>query len=202
MCYIIDVPKALHRLRNETAPPVLILAGLFFVLNRCEQSCKPGSVFDNHLSGTHVATRLKPSVGTDGPPIAPVDVAADRVYRPPMLPWGVVSSYLAFPPLPQIWNPRRYFSVALFLGSPPADVICYPCPVQPGLSSYWSSQYATVWITHVCYYINFYGIRQTVFTKRTWESSEKLMIHGEIVIKQAESSRFTLKLSGKTCKIN
>ena len=67
----------------------------------CEQSCKPGSVFDNHLSGMRVATRLKPSVGTDGPPIVPVDVAADRVYRPPMLPWGVVSSYLAFPPLPR-----------------------------------------------------------------------------------------------------
>lgn len=30
---------------------------------------------------------------------------------------------------------RRYISVALFLGSPPADVIRYPCPVQPGLSS-------------------------------------------------------------------
>ena len=67
---------------------------------KCEQSCKPGSVFGNHLSGTRVAARLKPSVGTDGPPIAPVDVAADRVYRPPMSPWGVVSSYLAFPPLP------------------------------------------------------------------------------------------------------
>ena len=30
---------------------------------------------------------------------------------------------------------RRYFSVALFLGSPPADVIRYPCPMEPGLSS-------------------------------------------------------------------
>ena len=30
---------------------------------------------------------------------------------------------------------RRYISVALFLGSPPADVIRYPCPVEPGLSS-------------------------------------------------------------------
>ena len=88
---------------------------------------------DGHLSGTRVAARLKPSVGRAGPAIVPVDVAADRVYRPPMLPWGVVSSYLAFPPLPGI--PRRYLSVALFLELPPADVICYPCPVQPGLSS-------------------------------------------------------------------
>ena len=30
---------------------------------------------------------------------------------------------------------QRYISVALFLGSPPADVIRYPCPVEPGLSS-------------------------------------------------------------------
>ena len=29
----------------------------------------------------------------------------------------------------------RYISVALFLGSPPADVIRYPCPLEPGLSS-------------------------------------------------------------------
>ena len=65
-----------------------------------EQPCKPGSVFGNHLSGTYVAICLKPSVGTGGQPIAPVDVAADRVYRSPMLPWGMVSSYLAFPPLP------------------------------------------------------------------------------------------------------
>ena len=48
----------------------------------------------------HVAVHLKPPVGTIGPIIVPVGVAADRVYRPPMLPWDVVSSYLAFPPLP------------------------------------------------------------------------------------------------------
>ena len=44
-----------------------------------------------------------------------------------------VSSYLAFPPLPV--NDRRYISVALSLGSPPAAVSRYPCPVEPGLSS-------------------------------------------------------------------
>ena len=112
---------------------------------------KPGSVVDDHLSGTHVAARLKPSVGATGSVIAPVDVAADRVYRPPMLPWGVVSSYLAFPPLPEhkLW---RYISVALFLKLPSADVICYPYPMQPGLSSYRSSRYATVRITRDFYY--------------------------------------------------
>ena len=55
---------------------------------------------NDHLSGTRVAARLKPSFGTIGPIIVPVDVAADRVYRPSALPRGAVSSYLAFPPLP------------------------------------------------------------------------------------------------------
>ena len=32
-------------------------------------------------------------------------------------------------------EPRRYISVALFLGSPPAGVTRYPCPMEPGLSS-------------------------------------------------------------------
>ena len=88
---------------------------------------------DGHLSGTRVAARLKPPVGTDGPPMVPVGVAADRVYRPPMLPWGAVSSYLAFPPLPlrreagkggisllhYSWGrPRRTLSVILALCSP------------------------------------------------------------------------------------
>lgn len=49
----------------------------------------------------YVAVHLKPPVGTIGPIVVPVGVAADRVYRPPMLPWDVVSSYLAFPPLPR-----------------------------------------------------------------------------------------------------
>ncbi len=43
-----------------------------------------------------------------------------------------VSSYLAFSSLPQM---RRFFSVALSLRSPSADVIRYPCPQEPGLSS-------------------------------------------------------------------
>ena len=44
-----------------------------------------------------------------------------------------VSSYLAFPPL--LAGGQRYISVALFLGSPPAGVTRYPCPMEPGLSS-------------------------------------------------------------------
>ena len=36
---------------------------------------------------------------------------------------------------PPFGEMRRYISVALVLGSPPAGVTRYPCPVEPGLSS-------------------------------------------------------------------
>ena len=49
------------------------------------------------------------------------------------VPLTPVSSYLAFPPLPA--PSRRYISVALSLGLPPAAVSRYSCPVEPGLSS-------------------------------------------------------------------
>ena len=117
-----------------------------------------------HLSGTRVTARLKPPVGTAGPAMVPVGVAADRVYRPPMLPWGAVSSYLAFPPLPAAAKPRRrYISVALFLGSPPADVIRYPCPVQPGLSS--CQRHAAACTSHDNQYTVKNASRQTGLTK-------------------------------------
>lgn len=95
---------------------------------------KPGSVVDGHLSRMHVAVHLKPPVGTIGQIIVPVGVAADRVYRPPMLPWDVVSSYLAFPPLRKRESLPRYISVALSLKSPSPDVIRRPvlcCPDFP-----------------------------------------------------------------------
>ena len=62
----------------------------------------------------------------------PYGVASDRVYMTPHVTTGMVSSYLAFPSLPLA---RRFISVALFLRSPSADVIRYPCPMKPGLSS-------------------------------------------------------------------
>ena len=37
--------------------------------------------------------------------------------------------------LSPIGGTRRYLSVALVLGSPPAGVTRYPCPAEPGLSS-------------------------------------------------------------------
>ena len=50
---------------------------------------------------------------------------------------GRVGSYPTFSPLPEDIEDaiRRYISVALVLGSPPAGVTRYPCPVEPGLSS-------------------------------------------------------------------
>ena len=54
-----------------------------------------------------------------------------------------------FPGAP-IWGMRRYLSVALFLKSPSAGVTRYPCPVEPGLSSWTAFQpaHATVCFTH------------------------------------------------------
>lgn len=43
--------------------------------------------------------------------------------------WLPVSSYLAFPPLPQ--NMRRYISVALSLGSPPPGITRHPALWSP-----------------------------------------------------------------------
>ena len=50
---------------------------------------------------------------------------------------GRVSSYLAFPPLQRPGKRGlRYISVALVRGLPLAGVTRYPCPAEPGLSSY------------------------------------------------------------------
>ena len=48
---------------------------------------------------------------------------------------GRVRSYRTFSPLLEGKYLQRYISVALVLGSPPAGVTRYPCPVKPGLSS-------------------------------------------------------------------
>ena len=85
-------------------------------------------------------TRSSHLLRTAGPAMCPRHgVAPDRVYSAPLLPGGRVSSYLAFPPLlpdPVFRTGRqRYISVALFLRSLWADVIRYPCPAEPGLSS-------------------------------------------------------------------
>ena len=92
-----------------------------------------------HLSRRTVAGTLQPPRERPGKPIAPIPVllrieftAADAFTR------RRVSSYLAFPPLPADAQApsRRYISVALFLKSPSAGVTRYPCPAEPGLSSW------------------------------------------------------------------
>lgn len=60
-------------------------------------------------------------------------VAPNRVYINNMSPYYLVSSYLAFPSLPD--KIRRYISVALSLGLPPAVVNRYSRFTEPGLSS-------------------------------------------------------------------
>ncbi len=72
------------------------------------------------------------SAGSRGTCVPPKGVASDRVYRASHVTAGSVSSYLAFPSLPLS---RRFISVALSRRSPSADVIRYPSPMKPGLSS-------------------------------------------------------------------
>ena len=91
-----------------------------------------------HLSRRTVAGTLQPPRERPGRPVAPIPVllrieftATDAFTR------RRVSSYLAFPPLPHRRKAvGRYISGALFLKSPSAGVTRYPCPVEPGLSSW------------------------------------------------------------------
>ena len=75
-------------------------------------------------------------------------VAPDRVYIDGQSP--AVGCALTAPFHPYRAKARRYLSVALFLKSPSAGVTRYPCPVEPGLSSWTAFQpaHATVCFTH------------------------------------------------------
>ena len=123
---------ALHKTR-ETHPRVSRMGLIFY-----EQNCKPGSVFDSHLSRRTVAGTLKPP---------PEDGRASLVCPPTVLlrieftatdssqPSGALLPHLStLTATEKLW--RRYISVALFLKSPSAGVTRYPCPVEPGLSSW------------------------------------------------------------------
>ncbi len=85
---------------------------------------KPSSVVGNYLSRRSIAAALQPSVEVMCRANNPsVDVAAGRVYMAGGVSISSVSSYLAFPPLPEN---RRFISVALSLRSPSAAVSRYP----------------------------------------------------------------------------
>ena len=101
-------------------------------------------------------TRSSRLPGTAGPACMSLHgVAPDRVYSdgrfytpsgeplprlstltaPPKRSSTVASGADPFCASPLYGGARRYISVALVLGSPPAGVTRYPCPAEPGLSS-------------------------------------------------------------------
>ena len=98
----------------------------------CETSRKRSSVLSNHLSRLTVTSKLKRhTTWRDGQSHNAITRSCSR--------WGLhshhvtmmlVSSYLAFPPLPSTSNKleyiRRYLSVALSFKSPWLDVIQHP----------------------------------------------------------------------------
>ena len=88
----------------------------------------------DHLSSPIVADRLEqPTQKHSGQLYCFLfGLASGGVYRALTVTSQAVSSYLAFPSLPLS---RRFLSVALSLGSPPAAVSSYSVSVKPGLSS-------------------------------------------------------------------
>ena len=114
------------------------------VLFWCDRVCKPGSV----LTAIYLDPGLLPGsshlLGTAGQACCPTHgVAPDRVYIvKPMSPWAGCALTAPFHPCSGGAEPSgRYISVALVLGSPPAGVTRYPCPVEPGLSSHGAFQH-------------------------------------------------------------
>ena len=80
-------------------------------------------------------TRSSRLPGTVGPTCMSLHgVAPDRVYSIPMSPWDGCA--LTAPFHSYLPKGRRHISVALVLRSPSAGVTRYPCPAEPGLSSY------------------------------------------------------------------
>ena len=97
------------------------------------QVYKPGSVLTAIYLVVQLLTRSSRLLGAVGQTLMLLHgVAPDRVYSTPMFPW---SGWSLTPPFHPYLQCRRYLSVALVLGSPPAGVTRYPCPAKPGLSS-------------------------------------------------------------------
>ena len=104
------------------------------------QVYKPGSVLTAIYLVPQLLTGSSHLLGTAGSACCPTHgVAPDRVYIvKPMFPWAGWALTPPFQPYLVVWitkTTRRYISVALVLGLPPAGVTRYPCPVEPGLSS-------------------------------------------------------------------
>ncbi len=100
------------------------------------QVYKPGSVLTAIYLAPGLLLGSSHLLGTAGQAYCPTHgVAPDRVYSTPMSPWGGCALTAPFHPYRASEEVRRYLSVALVLGSPPAGVTRYPCPAEPGLSS-------------------------------------------------------------------
>ena len=105
------------------------------------RGCKPGSVLTAIYLALPLPAKSSHLFGTAGQAKCPVHgVAPDRVYSmkrigaldPCFHGLGALLPHLFTLTLQKA---GRYLSVALVLGSPPAGVTRYPCPVEPGLSS-------------------------------------------------------------------
>ncbi len=90
---------------------------------RCEWACKPSSVVNSHLSRSCVATRLKPPVEAHRANVSLLS-ALHRIGF--TWPHSLLRAGELLPRLSTLTVKRRYISVALSLGSPPAAVSRYP----------------------------------------------------------------------------
>ncbi len=101
----------------------------------CDRVYKPGSVLTAIYLAPELLLGSSHLLGTTGPVMRPSHgVAPDRVYSIPMSPWDGCA--LTAPFHSYLPKGRRHISVALVLRSPSAGVTRYPCPMEPGLSSY------------------------------------------------------------------
>ena len=140
----------------------------------CEQNCKPGSVFDSHLSRRAVANALQPPREQPGRPFGDeprrshTGVAPDRVYSIGLFPADGCALTAPFHPY---WNggagPAVYlcctFPEVAFGGRYPLSL---PYGARTFLMTELSRRHATVCLTHPL----FYRRRWWLSTKETWEA--------------------------------
>ena len=105
-----------------------------------ESACKPGSVEDNHSSGTYVTARLKRPTRTQRGPRIRVPIWSCSRWGLPCRPRYRERGAL----LPHLFtltanrlktDPRRYVFCGTFRWLTPPRGYLAPCPVEPGLSS-------------------------------------------------------------------
>jgi len=139
-------PRPAHRVNRRVGPSGS--AGPWWANlapRRWESADKPGSVEDNHPSGTHVAVRLerptrKPLRAAGTSPKAralPYLVLLQVGFAvPPNVATGAVRSYRTLSPLPAGRSRHRRFTFCCTVrGLAPPRHYLAPCPMEPGLSS-------------------------------------------------------------------